>query len=201
MGLLAARLYGLRHVRVGVCLLSFAPAAYAGADGACGHRDEAPCPAQPATPTRDEHEAPGAHTGLSVAIGLGHSYGIFGVQVSLPVVIAPRLSVGPVVGAGAFPALEEAEGHWAFAGGIVVYWGRSHRLLLEVSISPIAARTLNLHGTVVATELGYGPGAMVGYEFIAASGFLMRSGVGAGVILGNDSQVVPLLSGGIGWKW
>jgi hypothetical protein len=150
---------------------------------------------------RHERRAPGARTGPSAALGIGHSYGQLGMQLSFPVAVSRRVAVGPFVGVGGFPALEEAEGHWTVAGGLVAYFGTRHRVLGELSVAPLAIRTLNLHGTVVATEPAYGPAAILGYEFVADSGFLVRTGGGVGAIFNEEVHVVPLVSLGLGWKW
>ncbi len=163
----------------------------------------APCPDSSTTHAEGVsiRRAPGSYTGVSAALGLGHGFGAFGLQVAVPVVVGEGLSVGPFVGAGAFPSMGEAEGHWLFAGGVLGYWGARHRLLAEVSFAPIGVRVLQLHGTVVATQPAYGPGAIIGYEFVAMTGFLIRAGIGAGVTLDDEPEVLPLLSLGIGWKW
>jgi hypothetical protein len=155
-----------------------------------GHVDEPP-----------ERRAPGARTGPAAALGIRHGYGLLGLQLSFPVAVSRSLALGPFVGVGGFPPLKEAEGHWTVAGGLLSYWGTRHRLFAELSLAPVAIWTLELHGTLVATQPGYGPAAIVGYEFVAHSGFLVRTGGGAGLLLAEGSQVVPLLSVGLGWKW
>lgn len=145
--------------------------------------------------------APGAHTGPAFALGIGHGFGTFGLQASVPITLSEKWALGPFAGAGVFPPLGESEGHFAFAAGVLAYRGVRHRLLMEASFAAVGARTLELHGSIVATKPVYGPGVIVGYEFVAQSGFLVRSGVGAGLALDAQIQVVPLISVGVGRKW
>jgi hypothetical protein len=148
-----------------------------------------------------ERRPPGARTGPSAALGIGHGYGLLGLQLSFPIAVSQSLALGPFLGVGGLPAHEEAEGVWTVAGGLLGYWGTRHRLLLELSVAPVALRTLDLHGTRVATDAAYGPAAIVGYEFVSDPGFLVRAGAGAGAPIIEDSGIFPLISVGLGWKW
>jgi hypothetical protein len=136
-----------------------------------------------------------------LALGLGHGYGLLGLQLTFPVQLGRSIALGPFVGVGGVPPWEEAEGHWTIAGGLVAYWGTRHRVFVELSVAPVAVWTLELHGTVVATDPDYGPATIIGYEFLVESGFLLRAGGGPGTTFGGASKVMPLVSIGLGWKW
>jgi hypothetical protein len=103
-----------------------------------------------------------------LGIGAGHENAAIGAQ-ALYYFQFPddRWRVAPHVGVGYLGAT-------GFAGGAMGSFGHRHRLVLDLVAGPMAATG----GSEVATHLYYGVAALLGYEWMAASGLALRSTIG-----------------------
>lgn len=75
--------------------------------------------------------------------------------------------------------------------------GKTHRAFVEVSVSALRLEYFP-DQSLIPGEIIYGPGAQVGYQFIARSGLTTLLSIGTGVPIGGDSGSTPALMAGLG---
>jgi hypothetical protein len=98
-----------------------------------------------------------------------------------------RLGVHAAVGAYLCP---DPECHPSTTFGLLGSWGHHHRVFLEARTGTLGGVTLYLHGQAVASRAVWGIGSEVGYEYMAASGYFLRFGVGIALLV--DAAIEPL---------
>jgi hypothetical protein len=95
----------------------------------------------------------------------------------------------------------------AFAAGARAFTGgRTHRALLEVSVSMLGFETFSQGGVVFLARKRYGPGLQVGYQYTRRGGLTFMGTVGLGYVLGldsrNSSSPMTFMSAlGLGYTW
>lgn len=107
-------------------------------------------------------------SGLAVGIGGGYESAGFGghavYYVQLP---NERWRLAAHAGAGWF-------GRGAGSGGLMALFGRRHRMVIDVLVSPVAASG----STGERTEIFYGVGPLLGWEWMASYGLGIRATIG-----------------------
>lgn len=144
----------------------------------------AACPAYahqaptPEPPRKSDTHGPG------VSAGIGSPYVGTGFQLAyyLPVPktlfrVAPYAALGWVLWSF---GPDDSEDSWVLGttAGALTSWGRKHRLAVDLYYGAAGTTSLSLHGEPPDTELEWGPGAAVGYEYAADSGFFLRTSFG-----------------------
>jgi hypothetical protein len=162
---------------------------------------QAPPVTQHLEPTPRSDPPRSQSTGVAVSVGAGTGFGPgFGAQVAVPIAVASGLlQVGPYVGFGFFPGIEESRAVLAPSVGVLGFWGVRHRIFVDLDFGVVALRQWQLHGTIIVLDAVYGPSALVGYEFMAHRGMFVRIGVGGGLL--PEERVQLLFAATLAWGW
>lgn len=138
----------------------------------------APCLAADATRPRTESD------GLGLSVGIGTEYGFAGAQAAYYVQL-PRSLFRIVPHAGVGADCVEGAPHCATAWlvGAMGSWGHKHRLLVDLFGGTVTAWSIQLHGVPLDAAPVDGAGVAMGYEYMAFSGFFLRSGLGVAYML------------------
>jgi hypothetical protein len=139
----------------------------------------------------------------SLLFGVGNALGWLGGQ-GEKYFHGDRVSV--FFGLGYTISTEEGcpSGVTAAAGARVFTSGRSHRALLELSISQIATEIQIVDGEKYPGSRRYGPGVQVGYQFVSRGGFTALLSGGVGYALGASpglSRTHGVANLAIGYTW
>ena len=148
--------------------------------------DASPTRAAPAEKVRDVSLTSGLALGVSFPTGAG----LIGVRADYLFQLPSswfRLGVHAAVGAYLCP---DPECHPSLTFGALGSWGHHHRVFLEARTGTLGGMTLYLHGRAVASRAVWGVGSEVGYEYMAASGYFLRFGVGITLLV--DAAIEPL---------
>ncbi|MET0286468.1 MAG: hypothetical protein ABW352_18445 [Polyangiales bacterium] len=107
-------------------------------------------------------------SGLGVGIGAGfENAGLGGHALYYLQTRNERWRVAPHLGVGYF-------GKAGVSGGVMALFGRRHRLVLDVLVSPAAGEG----GSHRATTLYYGLSLLAGWEWMSMQGWALRSTIG-----------------------
>jgi hypothetical protein len=140
----------------------------------------------------------------TVLAGVGNPMGVLGFQVDY-YFHHERFSL--FAGTGYAPCdTDEASGIAFAAGARAFTGGRTHRALLEVSVSMLGYETLSQGGVVLLARKRYGPGIQAGYQYTGRGGLTFMGTVGLGYALGLDSRnpnspMTGMLALGLGYTW
>jgi hypothetical protein len=92
----------------------------------------------------------------------------------------------------------------AAAGARVFTPGRTHRAVLEFSVSQIATEIQVINGENYPGSRRYGPGVQVGYQYVSRGGITALVSVGIGYAVGASpglSRTHGLANLGLGYTW
>jgi hypothetical protein len=143
--------------------------------------------------------------GPAISAGFGHEYAGLGLQAHyfLPVA-GTRWSWAPSLAVGLVPSQFAAE--WilegantrvaGFAAGVSGSYGYRHRISGSLGYGLVGALGLPVQGIFVDAEAVYGASALAGYEYVGASGLLVRIRP-----LGLAYWTHPLAGPGERWYW
>ena len=162
------------------------------------------------TPSFDERKT--ETSGPAGSAGIGTQYALVGVQLSYYLQLAPRLRVAPYVGVGRVVGGPDENLRWTTgaAAGVIGSWGERHRALVNLAFGTVATSYDLRDDDEVAIKNDWGPSLSLGYEYMASSGFFVRSDLGVGIIVTDPypsetsvprdraSLVATLV--GVGWK-
>jgi hypothetical protein len=132
----------------------------------------------PAKPDKARTHGPG------ISVGIGSPYVGIGVQVAYYLELPrSRFRVAPYAAAGSVlwsfgPVYPDDGWHTGATAGLLASWGHRHRITVDLYYGAVGTTSLSLHGEAPDTELEWGPGAAVGYEYLARSGFFLRTSFG-----------------------
>jgi hypothetical protein len=131
-------------------------------------------------------------SGLAVGIGAGfENAGLGGHALYYLQTRNERWRVAPHVGVGYF-------GKVALSGGVMALFGRRHRLVLDLLVSPAAAEG----GTDRPTRVYYGLSLLAGYEWMSFGGVALRSTLGLAYRPIEDRELFLALNAlSISWKF
>ncbi len=148
-------------------------------------------------------------SGPALSVGIGNDYGLAGAQLGyyfrLPTV---PISLVPHFGGGMGIVPDDKARPQAPPGvtvGLTGVFGSRHRIVADAAYGTLAAESLYLHTSWVATHNTYGLMANFGYEFVSEGGFLFRAQAGYGYPLqtnlpASERRPIPTVSIGLGWK-
>ena len=116
-------------------------------------------------------------SGPAVGVGVGFENAGLGGHVQYYLQTAnERWRIAPHLGVGYF-------GRAAVSGGVMALFGRSHRLVIDLMVSPAAADG----GTGRRTNVYYAVSLLAGWEWMSYRGAAIRSTLGLGVgVDGNE---------------
>lgn len=131
--------------------------------------------AQPTAAKSAIVETSGIAVGASVPTGIG----IAGVRVDYYLQLPSSWFRVAVHAAFGLLFFQHPVGEPTTTLGLMGSWGFHHRPLLEFLVGTLRVSELHLHGVPVATRTDWGVQVLAGYEYMALSGFYLRSGIGA----------------------
>jgi len=115
--------------------------------------------------------------GPAVGVALGADGGGFFGGFAAYYVAWPNLRLGVMPHAGiGLAAYREANP--ALSVGVAGSFGRSHRLVVDFSLTGVGAQDLTLYGERLDAKTVYGVGLLVGWEWLSKSGFFVRANLG-----------------------
>jgi hypothetical protein len=120
-------------------------------------------------------------SGLGLSAGLGSQYPIVGLQAAYYVQMPHSLfRVTPYAGVGAGLCNTAPRGDCAtgWVLGAMGSWGHQHRIMFDAFYGTVNAYWFSFHGEAPETRAVPGAGLAVGYEYMAFSGFFVRTDVG-----------------------
>lgn len=126
-------------------------------------------------------------SGLGLSAGLGSQYPIVGLQAAYYVQVPHSLfRVTPYAGIGTGLCNTDGGGDCAtgWVLGAMGSWGHKHRIVLDGFCGTVNAYWFSFHGEAPETHAASGAGLAVGYEYMAFSGFFVRTDVGGTYALG-----------------
>jgi len=141
--------------------------------------------------------------------GVGNTMGWLGIQGEV-YALGDRASLvgglGAVVGdsdAGDLPGAPAPDGATYAIAARLFTGGTNHRAFLEASYSQVAWRASGSHAGGWRHDRLYGPGAQLGYQYVADGGFtaLASGGVGYGRTDAGSDHADILLGFGLGYTW
>lgn len=148
-------------------------------------------------------------SGLALSAGLGSQYPLIGVQAAyyfqMPHSLfraTPYASIGGAV----CTSVRQSECTFGAAFGAMGSWGHRHRILADVFYATVGATSLSFHGEEPDTKPRWGAGAAIGYEYMAESGFFVKSDAGVTYAFGppiypvGDRFGIALTLIGVGYK-
>lgn len=146
--------------------------------------------------------------GLALSAGLGTQYVLAGVQAAYYLQIPHSLyRVAPYVAVGVGACGGDNGVECAIGAGVLGSWGHRHRLVVDLAYVPLTWYRFSFHGEAAHQFAVSGPALSIGYEYMGFGGFCMRSGIGAGYLLGRplipDDQrlTLALTLFGLGYKF
>src|SRR6185295_5831769 len=149
-------------------------------------------------------------SGRGVSAGIGNQYPIIGVQAAyyfqLPRSIF-RMTPYAGIGAALCPAESSAACTTGGVFGVMAAWGRRHRFMVDAFYGTVGTSYFSFHGEMPDTDRVWGAGLAIGYEYMARSGFFVRTDAGASYALGppiwapKDRFSIALTLIGVGYKF
>ena len=163
--------------------------------------------AAPALATRDAPRVTETD-GLALTAGVGSQYVFAGFQAAYYFQLPHSLyRIAPYLAAGAGLCGRKDDVECALALGVLGSWGHKHRLFVDLAYVPLAQYSFSFHGEQMHQFAVSGPALSVGYEYMSFAGFCLRTGIGAGYLLGHslipdEQRLVPTLTLiGLGYKF
>lgn len=119
-----------------------------------------------------------------MSVGYGAGYGGFGGQVAYYVQLSGQaFRLAPYVGLGdGYSLFGKIDWVPGLAGGVSATWGRNHRGVLDVGFGPLGYAE-SLTGAGWHQGPMWGPWLVGGYEYMASSGFFLRTAIGVGLVV------------------
>jgi hypothetical protein len=149
-------------------------------------------------------------SGLGLSAGVGSQYPIVGLQAAYFVQMPHSLfRVTPYAGIGTGLCNTAPRGDCAtgWVLGAMGSWGHQHRIMLDAFYGTVKAFWLAFHGEAPETHAVSGAGLAVGYEYMAFSGFFVRTDVGGSYAFGPPITApknrfgIALTLVGVGYKF
>ena len=149
-------------------------------------------------------------SGLGLSAGIGSEYPVIGAQAAFFIQMPHSLfRVTPYASLGGDLCNPAPEGDCTtgWAAGVIGSWGHQHRVLADVFLGTVGWYWFSFHGEEAHTHAAIGSGLAVGYEFMAFSGFFVRTDIGLTYAFGPPvtalkNRFAPALTLiGIGYKF
>ena len=149
-------------------------------------------------------------SGLAVALSLGYESPTYGGQLDYYVTSPTRpFGLAVYLGTGWYPSITvdntPTGGSLGLAFGVLGFWGRRHRLVVDLGYGAGALEAQAGQNTILREDMLYGVTLAAGYEYMHPIGFFVRATGGATLLTGDisvtgQSRVVPTVDVAIGVK-
>ena len=147
--------------------------------------------------------------GLALSAGVGVQYVLAGLQAAyyfqLPHTlyrIVPYAALG-IGWCGSPDSFLEC----SLTAGVMGSWGHKHRLFVDLGYGPLGSYSFSFHGEEPLEQAVSGPFAALGYEYLSFAGFVFRSELGLGYMMGiplirsEERTALTLTLFGLGYKF
>jgi hypothetical protein len=147
--------------------------------------------------------------GLALSAGIGVQYVLVGLQAAYYVQVPHTLyRIVPYAAfGGGWCGAADSVLECALSAGVMGSWGHKHRLFVDLGYGPLAAYSFSFHGEDLTQHAVSGPFAALGYEYVSFAGFVLRTELGAGYVLGaplirsQERTLLTLTLIGLGYKF
>jgi len=147
--------------------------------------------------------------GLALSAGIGVQYVFAGLQAAYYFQVPHTLYrlVPYAAFGGGWCGSADSVLECALAAGVMGSWGHKHRLFVDLGYGPLGAYRFSFHGEKLMQHAVSGPYAALGYEYLSLAGFVLRTELGAGYLLGapliraQERTSLALTLIGLGYKF